>query len=195
MKKSKVVNLDIKNEIQFFISDSKAKKATNINFQAIKQLKSQGKLLRPALMRNNLVGYVIQSPVWFLYEKGDINNDQFAAGLRYSQDCTLANLDNMSKQSYDGLPMSLSSKPCNKEPRQKQLDAAKRVSEVKRKMKIKRKFVDIRVIDLFFEQEKTITYIKSALRIGHKKIKDIIIEALDLMVCDYNKKTKYEIIN
>ena len=187
MKKSNIVNLNIKDEIQFFINDKKAKQATNINFHTIKHLKQQGKILRPALMKNNLIGYVIQSPVWFLYEKGDINNDQFAAGLKYNQDCTLANLDNMSKQTYDGLPMSPSSKPSNKEPKQRQLDAAKRVYEVKKYFKIRGQHINIRILDLFFEQEKTITYIKAALRVGHKRIKEVIIEALDLMVNNYKK--------
>lgn len=188
MRKNNIVGLDIKKEIQFFVSDKKAQTALNINFNTIKHLKQQGKILRPALMRNNLIGYVIQSPLWFLYEKGDINNDQFAVGLRYSRDCTLANLDNMSKQSYDGLPMDPSSKPSNKEPRQSQLDAARRLEEIKKYFRLRRQHVNIRILDLFFEQEKTITYIKSYLKIGHKRIKEVILEALDLMVNNYNKK-------
>lgn len=187
---SAVTNLDIKKEVQFFVSENKARAATNINFDLIKQLKRQGKVLRPALMKNNLISYIIQSPIWFLYEKGDINQDQFAAGLKYTEDCTLANLDNMSKPSYDGLMTGPSSKAPNKEPKQGQIEAYKRIYEVKKGLRLRRKFLDLRVLELFFEEEKTITSIKLTLKIGHKRIKEIVLDNLDLMVTKYKKNKR-----
>ena len=184
-----VTNLEINDEVKFFISENKAKKfATHINFDAIRQLKQQGKILRPALMKNNLIAYVIQSPLWNYYEKGDIDSTLFAVGLKYTNDHFESLRDNMAKQSYDGLPMSISSKSGNKEPSQKQIDAFKRVCLVKRELNrisqyptpkkrvLNRRYAQI--LELFLEKEIKIAEMKVIMNLGHQSLKQRIIEAL-----------------
>lgn len=188
---------EIQEELKNFITDKKAEKlATHINFEAIRQLRSQGKSVKAALMKNNLVAFVIQSPLWQFYEKDEIDSKLFAAGQQYSRDYFLSIKDNMAKQTYDG-SFVISSSPSNKEPSHKQIEAYRRLEEVKRELNRRSHYLIpkqkthnkryVQILELFLEQEKGIVEIMEVFKMRHGGVKQRIIEALEISVKIYQK--------
>jgi len=176
------MQLAFKEKINHPISDSSACKiGSNINFDMIKQLKKQGKLVRGYIMKNNLIAYAIQSPLWSLYQNNSICSKLFAAGFQYSRDYLYSIKDNMAKQTYDGSSF-LSSRNSSKEPSQKQIDAYLRYYKAKQNLEEKSY-----ILDMFLCAEKNINEIEKVLRKRHATVKDEIITALVQLAIYYKK--------
>ena len=203
MRRTKtLVGFEISNEIQCFISDEKAEKlATHINFNAIAQLRKKGKKVVAALMKNHLVAYIIQSPLMQYFESSDITHELFAAGLEYSKDYRTRFANAISQPIFDGSFIS-SAKPTSKDPKQKRVDAGKRITYVNDELRKKGEFIQRtknfkefkhlkvsvmgnkryqEILELFLVKEVGIAEIKDYMRLGHNTIKVRIIEALHIV--------------
>ena len=200
MKNKKLLStLEIQEEIEKIVSDDFAKKhATNLRFELVIKLRKMGKLARFVLMKNNLIGCVIQSPLLHFFEKGCITQEMFAAGLQYSRDYFISAQDNMARQSYDGTGLNAKNfrKP-NKEPSAKQIEAHRRIELIKRELNRKsqypipkQKIINrryVQVVEFFLEQEKPISFLEERLQIGFPKAKARIIEVLEILAETYPK--------
>lgn len=191
---------EILQEIIRPVDDKTAKKhAFNIKLQAIEHLRSEGKIVRAVLLKNNLIAFIIQSPLYAYFEKGKVGQDEFAAALKYSRDYFISVQDNMAKQSYDGTGISERGfRSPNKEPSQNQIEAHRRIEEIKRELnrcsqyplpknKIHNKRY-VSIIEAFLERELNITEVMKIVRLSHAHLMQRIVEALEIIARVYKLK-------
>jgi len=144
----------------------------------------KGKTVKAILLKNNLIAFIIQAPIWVFFEKEEIDSKLFYSGLKYSKDYFLSAVDNMAKQRYDGTGIGANSfKAPNKEPSQASIDADKRINQIKDRLKINEK----KIVEFFFEQEKDFATTMIKFNITRYHLKKVLIQILETMREYYEK--------
>lgn len=208
MKSTKSITIfEISQEIKCFLSEDKAKKiGSHVNLEAIKHLRKKGKKVRAVLMKNNLVTYIIQSPLWVYFEKGDITADLFAAGIKYSEDYLEGIRYSMAQPIYEGefIGTGLST---GKELPQSQIEAAWRIFVINKNLNKKEvgankseretlKEIDDNqyqfLLELFLIEEIGIEDLRIKIGIRRNSVKKKIIEALRIVSEVYKNPNSFE---
>ena len=93
---------DFINEIKANLSDKTALKSDNYaKYETIRALRREGRTVRAKLMKNDFVAWVVESPLWGMYDKETISVELFHAGLRYISDYERSQQASISKPIFD----------------------------------------------------------------------------------------------
>lgn len=151
----------------------------HINLQVIKQLKSKDKFPRAYLLKNNLIAYVIQSPLYLMYEKEEITTKQFMKGLSYGINYIGSLNVNIKSSSYFSDVLGINTKGgFSKQPTYHyQVGASKKLINMQKELTP----LQIKILNCFIGEEMSVRLIKETLKLGHYKIKKEIINSLKLL--------------
>lgn len=172
----------------------KVNKSINANLQLIKKLRDEGKSVEPFRMKNNQIGYIIQSPLNRYFAKEDIDMDMFAAGLEYQKDYTACHQDPLSsKVIIDGTSITQkSTKRREKFVSNRHINASTRIKEIKRLLSIlsPKDYNYETLISLILEQELSLRKIEQLTASHRKTIKKNVRNALGI-IRDFYYKEKF----
>jgi len=157
----------------------------NHNLKQIEQLKKLGLSVKPVLMKNNQISYIIQSPLQRYYAKDDIDLGLYAAGQRYQLDYELMHQDPFSsKVIMDGSSItSAGGKRHEKSLSSKQIKASSNIAQIKKALKILStgKCNYEKLISYVLESEFSLNKINQLTKSHRLTIKKNIIRALKII--------------
>ena len=170
------------------------KRATNINFETIRAIERSGKTARALLMKNNQVAMMIESPLWSMYIKDLIDENEFAAGYRYSLDYFTSIRDSLAKQSWKSFARGYKNEIIG--PNDEQIEASGRIYKIKRELdrvsQVPKKEVILnkrlsQLVELLIENESGVVEIASKMKIDWPSITKRLKEALYVIARCYGK--------
>lgn len=157
----------------------------NHNLKQIEQLKKLGLSVKPVLMKNNQISYIIQSPLQRYYAKDDIDLGLYAAGQRYQLDYELMHRDPFSsKVIMDGSSISeKGGKRHEKSLSTKQLRASSNIMQIKKMLKMlsTQKCNYEKLISYVLESEFSLNKINQLTKSHRLTLKKNIIKALKII--------------
>tara|TARA_Y100000592_G_scaffold49713_1_gene78739 strand:- start:13887 stop:14507 length:621 start_codon:yes stop_codon:yes gene_type:complete len=157
----------------------------NHNLKQIEQLKKLGLSVKPVLMKNNQISYVIQSPLQRYYAKDDIDLGLYAAGQRYQLDYELMHRDPFSsKVIMDGSSINeKGGKRHEKSLSTKQLRASSNILQIKKMLRMlsTQKCNYEKLISYVLESEFSLNKINQLTKSHRLTLKKNIIKALEII--------------
>lgn len=185
MKKPATSYAILKESNKLLEDDLKAGMLGNHNLKQIQKLKDLGLSVKPVLMKNNQISYVIQSPLERYYAKDDIDLSLYAAGQRYQVDYEMSHRDPFSsKVVMDGSSItSAGGKSHEKYISSRQLNSAQNIKDLKKLLKVlsPQKCDYEKLVSYVLESELSLNKINQLTKSHRITLKKNIIKALRII--------------